>query len=94
MPAGACDHRAVERECRGAAGDEVELLVAGGLLGVGLDDVVAGRLRHVGVGAERAEPSSWRTGSQRSEPGPGRGSTESSEVHALALLRQRKTQPE
>jgi hypothetical protein len=50
------DGLAVERERGRAARDEVQLLVAGALLGVRLDDVVAGVLRHVGVGAERADP--------------------------------------
>lgn len=54
---GSVDLAAVDGEGGAAAGDEVELLVGeDGVLGVRLDDVEAGLLGGLGVGAERPDP--------------------------------------
>jgi hypothetical protein len=73
--------RAREQRAR-LVGVAVERVPAGEIvgrplaLGLSREAFLVQRPRLIGI----AMPSSWRTGSQRSEPGPGSGSIESSDV--------------
>jgi hypothetical protein len=77
------DSLAVEREGRAAGQDDVDLLVSIGLLGVLLDDVVAGLRRDVGVDPEGTHVERPSHGSPEERPVDDRDRLDVVEANAL-----------